>query len=70
MCQSKKPNSSRGVRHVRKFRLRIDASRETRCSRALNMQLPCVIAERAIHHIIVMDVRSFGQSQWNFLLTS
>ena len=63
MFQSKKPNSSRGVRHARKFRLRTDASRDTRCSRASNTQLPCVIAERAIHHVIVMDGRSFGQSQ-------
>ena len=70
MFQSKKPNSSRGVRHVRKFRLRADASRDTQCSRALNTQLPRVIAERAIHHVIVMDGRSFGQSQWNLLLTS
>ena len=30
MFQSKKPNSSRGVRHARKFRLRTDASRDTR----------------------------------------
>ena len=54
----------------RKFRLRTDASRDTRCSRALNAQLPRVTAERAIHHVIVMDGRSFGQSQWNLLLTS
>ena len=47
----------------RKFRLRTDASRDTRCSRALNMQLPRAIAERAIHHAIVMDGWSFGQSQ-------
>ena len=60
MFQSKKPNSSRGVRHARKFRLRTDASRDMR---ALNTQLPRVIAERAIHHVIVMDGRSFGQSQ-------
>ena len=33
------------------------------CSRALNMLLPRVIAERAIHHVIVMDGWSFGQSQ-------
>ena len=52
MFQSKKPNSSRGVRHARKFRLRTD-----------NTQLPPRIAERAIHHVIVMDGRSFGQSQ-------
>ena len=32
--------------------------------------LPRVIAKRAIHHVIVMDGRSFGQSQWNLLLTS
>ena len=63
MFQSKKPNSSRGVRHARKLRLRIDASRNTRCSRALITQLPRVITERAIHHVIVMDGRSFGQSQ-------
>ena len=70
MFQSKKPNSSRAVCHAQKFRLRTDASRDTRCSRALNTQLPCIIAERAIHHVIVMDGRSFGQSQWNLLLTS
>ena len=63
MFQSKKPISSRGVRHTRKFRLRTDASRNTRCSRSLNTQLPRVIAERAIHHVIVMDGRRFGQSQ-------
>ena len=40
MFQSKKPNSSRGVRHARKFRLRTDASRNTLCSLALNTQLP------------------------------
>ena len=58
MFQSKKPNSSRDVRHARKFRLRTDASRDTRCSRELNTQLPRVITE-----VIVMDGRSFGQSQ-------
>ena len=63
MFQSKKSNSSRGVRHARKFRLRTDASRDTQCSCALNMQLPHVIAECAIHHVIVMDGRSFAQSQ-------
>ena len=63
MFQSKKPNSSRGVRHARKFHLRTDASRDTRCSRALNTQLPRVNVKRAIHHVIVMDGRSFGQSQ-------
>ena len=55
MFQSKKPNSSRGVRHARKFHLRTDASRDTRCSRALDTQLPRVKGERAIHHFIVMD---------------
>ena len=69
MFQSKKPNSLRGVRHARKFHLRADVSRDTRCSRALNTQLHRVIAESAIH-VIVMDGRGFGQSQWNFLLTS
>ena len=63
MFQSKKPNSSRGVHHARNFPLRTDASRDTRCSRVLNTQLPRVIAERAIHHVIVMDRQSFGQSQ-------
>ena len=67
MFQSKKPKSLRGVRHACKFRLRADASRDMRCSRALNTQLPRVIAECAIHHVIVMDGRSFGQSQWNLL---
>ena len=52
----------RGVRHVRKFRLRTDVSRDKWCSRALNTQLACIIAERAIHHVIVMDGWSFGQS--------
>ena len=62
MFQSKKSNSSRGVCHTRKFCLPTNASHDTQCLRTLNMQLPCVIAERAIHHIIVMDGRSFGQS--------
>ena len=35
-----KPNSSHDVRHARKFRLRTDTSLDTRCSRALNTQLP------------------------------
>ena len=52
------PNSSRGVRHARKFRLHTDASRNTQCSCALNTQLPRVITERAIHHVIAMDGRS------------
>ena len=55
MFQSKKPNSSRGVSHARKFRLPTDASRNKRCSCTLNMQFPRVIVERAIHHVIVMD---------------
>ena len=63
MFQSQKPNSSCGVRHAHKFCLRTDVSRDTRCARALNKQLPRVIAERTIYHIIVMDGRSFGQSQ-------
>ena len=63
MFKSKKPNSSCGVRHARKFRLRTDVSPDTRCSRTLNRQLPSVTAEHAIHHVIVMDGRSFGQSQ-------
>ena len=50
------------VRHARKFRLRTDALREMRCSRALNTQLPRVIAERAIHHGIVMDGRILARS--------
>ena len=63
MFQTKKPESSRGVRHARKFRLRTDASRDTRCSRALNTQLSCVIAERTIHHGPVLDGHSFDQNQ-------
>ena len=63
-------NSSRGGRHMCKFCLRTDASHDTRCSRTLNTQLPSVIAEHAIHHSLVMDGQSFGQSQLNFLLTS
>ena len=60
MFQSKKPNSSRGVRHARKFQLHTDVSRNTQCSRAVNMQVPRVKVERAIHHVIVMDGQSFG----------
>ena len=63
MFQFKKPRSSRGFRHTRKFHLRTDASRDTQSSRASNTQLPRVIVERAIHHGVVMDGRSFGQSQ-------
>ena len=54
---------------TRKFRLRTDALRDTQSSRALNTQPPRVIAERAIHHVVVMDEQSFGQDQWKFLLT-
>ena len=50
MFQSKKPKSLRGVRHVRKFRLCTDASRDTQCSRALDTQQRRVIAKRAIHY--------------------
>ena len=63
MFQSKIPRSSRGVRHVRKFRFYTDASRDTRRSRTLNMHLPHIIVERAIHRGLVMDGRSFGQTQ-------
>ena len=52
MFQSRKPNSSCGLRYTRKFCLRTDVSRDTQCSRALNMQLPHVIAERTIHHVM------------------
>ena len=55
MFQSKKPKSSCGTRHARKFHLHTDASHDMRCSCALNMQLPRVIGERAIHHGLVMD---------------
>ena len=51
------------------FRLHTDASHDTRYSRMLNVQLPRVIAERTIHHGLVMDGWRFGQNQWNFLLT-
>ena len=63
MFQSKIPKSVCGVCHVRKFCLRTDLSHDTWCSPALNTQLPCVIAERAIHHGPVMDGRSFWQNQ-------
>ena len=63
MFQSKKPKSLRGVCHARKFCLRTDASHDTRCSHTLDTQLPHVIAERAIHHGVVMDGRSFSQNQ-------
>ena len=60
---------SRGICHACKFYLRKDASRDTRCSLALDTQLPRVIADRAIHHGLVMDGQSYGQNQWHFLLT-
>ena len=63
MSESKKPNSLVGVCHARKFRLCADALHDTRCSRVLNTQLPRIIAERAIHHVIVMDGQSVAQSQ-------
>ena len=62
MFQSKKPKSH-------KFCLCTDASHDTRCPRALNTQFPRVIVDGAIHHGLVMDGLSFGQNQWNFLLT-
>ena len=65
--QSKKPKSSCGIRHALEFRLRTDVPRDTQCARELSMQFPHVIAERAIHHLVI-DGRSFGQNQWNFLL--
>ena len=60
----------RVVRHARKFRLHTDASRVRGVHARWIRNYPRVIAERAIHHVIVMDGRSFGQSQWNLLLTS
>ena len=55
-------------RCIRQFSLRTYASCNTWCSREFNTQLPRVIAERTIHHVIVMDGRSFGQSQWKLLV--
>ena len=46
-----------------------DASHDTLCSRALNMQLPRIIAEGSIHHGPVTDGQSFCQNQLDFLLT-
>ena len=63
MFESKKQNSPRGVRHACRYRLRTDASPDTCCSRVLVTQLSRVFAERAIHHVIVMDGRTFGQSE-------
>ena len=42
--------------------LHTDASRDTQSLRALNMQLPRVIAEGAIHHGVVMDGQIFARS--------
>ena len=64
MFQSKKPKLLRGVHHTRnEIRLRTDVSRNMRGLHTLNTQLPSVIAERAIHHSVVMDGWSFGQNQ-------
>ena len=63
MFQSKKPKSSRNIHHARKFRVRTDASHDTQRSRELSTQLPHVIAERTIHHSLVVDGRSFSQNQ-------
>ena len=49
MFQSKKAESSHGVRHAPKFSLHKDVSCSTQCTHTLNTQLLCVIAERAIH---------------------
>ena len=62
MFQFKKPKSSRGVCLTRKFCLHTDASHDKQSSCVLNTQLPRVIAERAIHHGVVMDGWSFGQN--------
>ena len=63
MFQSKKTKSFCGVCHARKFRLRTDAPRDMRCSRASNTQLPRIIAKRAIHYDPIMDGRSFWQNE-------
>ena len=63
MFQSKKPKSMRDVRHACKFCLRTDESRDTRCPRALNTQLPRVIAEHIIFYRLVKDEESFGLNQ-------
>ena len=57
MFQSRKPKSSRGVRHACKIRLLSDVSRDTTCLRELNTQLPRVIAGRAIHYGLVIVLR-------------
>ena len=55
MFQSKKPNSSRGVRHARNS-VCVQMSHAIHDVHARkNTQLPRVIAERAIHHVKVMD---------------
>ena len=49
-----------GYGPARKSRLCTDVLRDTRCSRALNTQLPCVTAERDIHLGLVMYWQNFG----------
>ena len=57
------------VRRSSEFHLYTEASGDTRCTDMLNTQLPCIIAERAIHLSFSMDGLSFVQNQWNFLFT-
>ena len=59
MFQSKKPKSSRGVRHVRKFGLRKDASRDTQCSGALNTQLYPEKLMNAVSKILKLQDKIF-----------
>ena len=66
MFQSKKPESSRGVGHARKFRLRTDAPRDTWCSRALKLQLPRVIGERANNLTFCNRRAEFWRELMNF----
>ena len=68
MFQSKKPKSSYGVRHTHKFRLRTDASRDMRCLHTLNTQLARVIAERTIHHGLVVGWAEFWLEPMKFLV--
>ena len=63
MFQFKKPKTLCSVCHMRKFCLPTDASCDMWCLLMLNMQLPCVSAERTIHHGLVMDGQSCGQNQ-------
>ena len=62
MFQSKKPKSSRGVHQERIFCLHTNTSCSTQSSRALDTLFPRIIAERAIHHGVVMDGWRFGQN--------